>query len=124
MSLYCIDSLFEHLERMAAFLFEITIQSMKFYESFFNYDFAFNKYDSVFVHEYKWGAMENAGIVTFNDIYVYKESMPIETLLDLANTITHEMAHHWFGNLVTMQWWDDVWLNESFADFISYFCLD
>lgn len=68
--------------------------------------------------------MENAGIVTFNDIYIWKEKVSVETQIDLANTITHELAHHWFGNLVTMKWWDDLWLNESFADYISYFCLE
>lgn len=97
---------------------------MKFFESFFGYDFAFNKYDQLFVHEYKWGAMENAGCVTFNDIYVWKEKVSTERMLALANTISHELAHHWFGNLVTMKWWDDLWLNESFADFISHFCLE
>lgn len=55
--------------------------------------------------------MENAGCVTFNDLYVWKEKVSTERLLGLANTISHELAHHWFGNLVTMKWWDDLWLN-------------
>ena len=97
---------------------------MKFFESFFGYKFAFNKYDQVFAHEYKWGAMENAGVVTFNDLYLFKEKVSTERMLSFANTISHELAHHWFGNLVTMKWWDDLWLNESFADFISHFCLE
>lgn len=67
--------------------------------------------------------MENAGIVTLNDEYIWKEKVSIETMLDLANTISHELSHHWFGNLCTMKWWDDLWLNESFAEFISHYCL-
>ena len=97
---------------------------MKFYEKFFGYDYAFSKYDQVFAHEYKCGAMENAGIVTFNDVKIWKEKVSTEQMLRLAVTIAHELSHHWFGNLVTMKWWDDLWLNESFADFISYFCLE
>jgi aminopeptidase N len=124
MSLYCIESLYEFLKELAPFIFEITIESMRFFESFFGYKFAFNKYDQIFAHEYKWGAMENAGIVTFNDVYIFKEKVSTERKLALANTMSHELAHHWFGNLVTMKWWDDLWLNESFADFISHFCLE
>ncbi len=85
--------------------------------------YPFSKYDQVFAHEYKCGAMENAGIVTLNDEYIWKEKVSIETMLDLANTISHELSHHWFGNLCTMKWWDDLWLNESFAEFISHYCL-
>ena len=96
---------------------------MRFYEEYFGYKSVFNKYDQIFAHEYKWGAMENAGMVTFNDKLVYTEKVSNERLFSLANVIAHELSHHWFGNLVTMKWWDDVWLNESFADFISHFCL-
>jgi len=124
MSLYCIESLYKHMQDLAPFIFEITIESMRFFEEFFGYKFAFNKYDQIFAHEYKWGAMENAGIVTFNDLYIFKEKVSTDKLLRFANTISHELAHHWFGNLVTMKWWDDLWLNESFADFISHFCLE
>ena len=97
---------------------------MKFFEEFFGHEYAFNKYDQIFVHEYNVGAMENAGVVTFNDLYIWKEKVSTEKMLGLANTISHELSHHWFGNLVTMKWWDDLWLNESFADFISHFCLE
>lgn len=69
------------------------------------------------------GAMENAGLVTFNDDYVFKEEVSSSDITYLAVTITHELSHMWFGNLVTLNWWNDLWLNESFADFISHFCL-
>ena len=68
--------------------------------------------------------MENAGCITFNDNHIWKENVSTETKFALANTVSHELAHHWFGDLVTMKWWDDLWLNESFADFISHFCLE
>jgi aminopeptidase N len=125
MSLYSIESLYKYMVELAPFIFEITIESMKFYEDFFQYPFAFNKkYDQIFVHEYRMGAMENAAVVTYNDLYLFKEKVPVDRMLALATTISHELSHHWFGNLVTMKWWDDLWLNESFATFISYFCLE
>lgn len=96
---------------------------MEVYESFFGYKFVFPKYDQIFCPEFNCGAMENAGLVTFNDLYVFKEAVDATRITNFANTITHELAHHWFGNLVTMKWWNDLWLNESFADFISHFCL-
>ncbi len=77
MSLYCIESLFKYMKEMAPFVFEITIESMKFFESFFGYKYAFGKYDQVFAHEYKWGAMENAAIVTHNDRYIWKDAVSI-----------------------------------------------
>lgn len=97
---------------------------MKFFESFFGYEYAFNKYDQIFAHDYSAGAMENAGIVTFNDDYLWKHEVTLSDKLKLASTISHELSHHWFGNLVTMKWWNDLWLNEAFAVFISFFCLE
>ena len=105
-------------------IFETTKESMKFYENFFGVPYAFSKYDSIFCPEYNWGAMENAGCVTFNDFYVFKDKVESSKMGSFLNTIAHEMAHHWFGNYVTMHWWNDLWLNESFADFISHYCLE
>ncbi|EAS02858.2 peptidase M1 family aminopeptidase (macronuclear) [Tetrahymena thermophila SB210] len=123
MSLFTRESIMPHLLRISDFLFEVTNKSMEVYERIFGYDFPFNKYDQIYVPEFNWGAMENAGIVTFNDLYVYREEVDSVKLTKLANTTSHELSHHWFGNLVTMKWWNDVWLNESFADFISHYCL-
>ncbi|CAD8060911.1 unnamed protein product [Paramecium primaurelia] len=123
-TIYCRESLKEHMMNLKDFIFEVTKKSMKFYEDFFGVKYQFNKYDSLFVNEYNWGAMENPGCVTFNDFYVFKEKKPATSYTQFANTITHEMAHHWFGDYVTMKWWNDLWLNESYADFISHFCLE
>lgn len=67
--------------------------------------------------------MENTTIVTINDNYIFGNDADINKLTYLANVVAHELAHHWFGNLVTMDWWNDLWLKESFADFISHFCM-
>lgn len=68
--------------------------------------------------------MENPGLITFNDVYLYPdEKVPLERMLHFASTLIHENSHNWFGNYVTMKWWDDLWLNESFADFIAHYAL-
>jgi len=97
-----------------------------FYEKFFGHKYPFSKYDQIFVTQYNWGAMENIGCVTYTDAYVLKQkpTMSFSTgrINTRSNTILHELAHMWFGNLVTMEWWNNLWLKESFATFVSYYC--
>lgn len=97
---------------------------MKFYEKFFGVKYPFSKYDQAWVREFKSTAMENAAIVIFNEQRAMPRNPTQTEYFSLGNTVSHELSHHWFGNFVTMNWWDDVWLNESFADFISHYCLE
>ncbi|MCX6395516.1 MAG: aminopeptidase N [Propionibacteriales bacterium] len=101
-------------------LAEITKQGFAFFEDAFGYPYPFGKYDQLFVPEYNMGAMENAGCVTFRDEYLPRSRQTQAFYEQRANTILHEMAHMWFGDLVTMRWWDDLWLNESFAEWAAH----
>jgi aminopeptidase N len=118
LGIFCRQSLREHLD--SDDIFEITRQGFEFFESAFDYPYPFGKYDQLFVPEYNMGAMENAGCVTFRDEYIYRSRQTVAAYESRANTILHEMAHMWFGDLVTMRWWDDLWLNESFAEWASH----
>lgn len=104
-------------------MFKVTKQGLEFYEKFFDYKYPFSKYDQLFVPEFNWGAMEQPGAITFTEHYLVRRAMTRTERINLSNTVTHEMTHMWFGDLVTMKWWDDLWLNESFADFMSYLAL-
>lgn len=101
--------------------FAMTEHSFAFMEKEFNYPYPFNKYDQILVPEFSAGAMENVGAVTFNeDLFIQRGTPTPLDRLQTMEVLAHEMSHMWFGNLVTMKWWDDLWLNESFATFISY----
>ena len=120
LGLYCRASLAEHLDSDA--LFEVTKQGFDFFHDLFDVRYAFGKYDQLFVPEFNAGAMENAGAVTFLEDYVFRSRVTDARYERRAETILHEMAHMWFGDLVTMRWWDDLWLNESFATYASVYC--
>jgi aminopeptidase N len=120
LGLYCRRSLAEHLDRDAAELFGITAACFDRYHEMFGVRYPFGKYDQAFVPEFNAGAMENPGLVTFRDEYVFRSAVTDSERQERAEVIAHEMAHMWFGDLVTMRWWDDLWLNESFAEYMGY----
>ncbi len=118
-SVACRQSLAEHLDHER--ILTTTQRGFEVFEETFGIPYAFGTYDQVFVPEYNFGAMENAGCITFRDEYLFRSRVTARELESRDNTILHELAHMWFGDLVTMQWWDDLWLNESFAEWASHF---
>ncbi|MFD8983053.1 aminopeptidase N [Streptomyces sp. NPDC059564] len=117
----CRKGLAKHFDADDVFL--VTKQGFDLFHEIFDYPYPFGKYDQAFVPEYNLGAMENPGMVTFKEEYIFRGKVTQASYERRANTILHEMAHMWFGDLVTMKWWDDLWLKESFADFMGSFAL-
>lgn len=124
MALFARRSMAAILEREAEELFQLTAQGFDLYRSLFGQRYPFDKYDQLFVPEFNAGAMENVAAVTFHDSFLFRDPPTEAQRLERGEVVLHELAHMWFGNLVTLRWWDDLWLNESFATWASFHALE
>jgi aminopeptidase N len=117
LGIYCRQSLMKYLDPEE--IFELTRQGFDYFEERFGYPYMFGKYDQLFVPEFSAGAMENAGCVTFAESYLFRSRVTEAARMRRSETLLHEMSHMWFGDLVTMRWWDGLWLNETFATYMG-----
>ncbi|MBW3648757.1 MAG: aminopeptidase N, partial [Actinobacteria bacterium] len=125
LGLHCRRSLAPHLDADAAELFELTAQCLAFQQEAFGRRYPFgDTYDQLFAPEFNAGAMENPGAVTFSEDFVFRSRVTDDKRRRRAMVLAHEMSHMWFGDLVTMRWWDDLWLNESFAELMGFLTVD
>jgi len=122
LGLYVRSGWIEHLDADA--IFSVTKAGMDFYSDLFDEPYPFGKFDQLFVPEFNWGGMENVAAVTYTDTVIFRDPPTEDQLTRRAEYLLHELAHMWFGDLVTMRWWSDLWLNESFASYAAYLALD
>jgi aminopeptidase N len=124
MAIYCRKSLLQYAEQEKHNIFEFNMRGVEYYEGLFNLDYPFGKLDTIFCPEYTVGAMEYPGAVTYTEYFLPKNKNTTRMVSRRGSVILHELAHMWFGNAVTMRWWNGLWLNESFADFVCFMAWD
>ena len=124
MNIFCTPRMAGRVEKHSVFMWELTVAIIEFYENLFGCPYPFKKYEFALVETFRVLGMEHPGLVTINSVQFFGERAVGKLMFKIAQTLSHEIAHSWFGNLTTMKWWDDLWLKESFADFVSFICLE